>query len=77
MDENRFASGGADNKIIIWNTQSGNKELVLENNARVESLAKLENNRIAAINIQEAIKQKAIDKELDIQDELRRKQQNQ
>ena len=41
------------------------------------SIAQLESNRIAAINIQEAIKQKAIDKELDRQDELRRKQQTQ
>ena len=48
MDENRFASGGADNKIIIWNTQTGDKELILENYARVESLAKLENNRLAS-----------------------------
>ncbi len=40
------------------------------------SLAQLESNRIAKLNIEEAIKQKAIDKELDRLDELRRKQQN-
>jgi len=40
------------------------------------SLAQLESNRIAKLNIEEAVKQKAIDKELDRLDELRRKQQN-
>jgi hypothetical protein len=40
------------------------------------SPALLESDRLARIAIEEAIKQKAIDKELDRQDELRRKQQN-
>ena len=41
------------------------------------SPALLESDRLARIAIEEAIKQKAIDKELDRLDELRRKQQNQ
>ena len=40
------------------------------------SPAQLESSRLAKIAIEEAIKQKAIDKELDRLDELRRKQQN-
>lgn len=40
------------------------------------SPALLESDRLARIAIEEAIKQKAIDKELDRQDELRRKKQN-
>ena len=63
-------------KTTLLNTLKYISEEVIANPHGL-SPAQLENNRIAAINIQEAIKQKAIDKELDRQDELRRKQQNQ
>ena len=70
-------SFGLSQRLATWNKNDFKpKQQNRIDNPHGLSPAQLESSRIARLNIEEAIKQKAIDKELDRQDELRRKQQN-
>lgn len=77
MKFEKQTSFGLSQRLAYWNKNDFKpKQQNKIDNPHGLSLAQLESNRIAKLNIEEAIKQKAIDKELDRLDELRRKQQN-
>jgi hypothetical protein len=77
MKFEKQTSFGLSQRLAYWNKNDFKpKQQNKIDNPHGLSLAQLESNRIAKLNIEEAIKQKAIDKELDRLDEIRRKQQN-
>jgi hypothetical protein len=77
MKFEKQTSFGLSQRLAYWNKNDFKpKQQNKIDNPHGLSLSQLESNRIAKLNIEEAIKQKAIDKELDRLDELRRKQQN-
>jgi hypothetical protein len=77
MKFEKQTSFGLSQRLATWNKNDFKpKQQNKIDNPHGLSLAQLESNRIAKLNIEEAIKQKEIDKELDRLDELRRKQQN-
>lgn len=70
-------SFGISQRLAYWNKNDFKpKQQNKIANPHGLSPAQLESSRLAKIAIEEAIKQKAIDKELDRLDEIRRKQQN-